>query len=69
MRETIAGNAGIFQLKEDLNNPGTYLGTYAQEFGRESAGRIIEFNLPPGKNPEYRLNQDDSEDPGTIKPW
>lgn len=52
MRETFAGNAGIFQLKEDIDNPGTYMGTYASEFGRESAGRIIEFTLPPGKNPE-----------------
>lgn len=116
MRETFAGNAGIFQLKEDIDNPGTYLGTYALEFGRETAGRIVEFNLPPGKNPEsvvmtdytnptidyypertkeklpgmtghyrnplrlsdrsilvshtpeYRLNQDDSQDPGTSQP-
>jgi hypothetical protein len=116
MRETFAGNAGIFQLKEDINNPGTYMGTYAQEFGRETSGRIVEFNLPPGKNPEttvvtdytnptldyypdqtteklpsmtghyrnplrlsdrtilvshtpeYRLNEDDSTDPGTSRP-
>ena len=116
MRETFAGNAGIFQLKEDIDNPGTYLGTYALEFGRESAGRIVEFNLPPGKNPEsvvmtdytnptidyypertkeklpsmtghyrnpvrltdrsilvshtpeYRINEDDSNDPGTSRP-
>ncbi|MEA9357828.1 hypothetical protein SHI21_16475 [Bacteriovorax sp. PP10] len=116
MRETFAGNAGIFQLKEDIDNPGTYMGTYAMEFGRETAGRIVEFNLPPGKNPEtvvmtdytnptldyypdrtteklpsmtghyrnplrltdrtilvshtpeYRLNEDDSIDPGTTRP-
>lgn len=116
MRDTIAGNAGIFQLKEDQDNPGTYLGTYALEFGREAAGRIVEFHLPPGKNPEdvimtdytnatldyfpertserlptmtghyrnplrlgdrsilvshtdeYRLNEDDSQDPGTTRP-
>lgn len=58
MRDTIAGNAGIFQLKEDLDNPGTYLGTYALEFGREAAGRIVEFNLPPGKNPENVIMTD-----------
>ncbi len=52
MRETISGNAGIFQLREDQDNPGTYLGTYALEFGRETSGRIVEFSLPPGKNPE-----------------
>ena len=116
MRATLSGNAGIFQLKEDIDNPGTYMGTYALEFGREAAGRIVEFTLPPGKNPEevvmkdytnetldyypertierlptmsghyrnplrladrsilvshtneYRLNADDSTDPGSTKP-
>lgn len=116
MRETFSGNSGIFQLKEDIDNPGTYMGTYAQEFGRETSGRIVEFKLPPGKNPEtvvmtdytnatldyfpervnsklssmtghyrnplrlsdrsilvshtpeYRLNEDDSKDPGVSKP-
>ncbi len=116
MRDTIAGNAGIFQLKEDLDYPGTYLGTYALEFGRQAAGRIVEFSLPPGKNPEdvimreytnetldyypertserlptmtghyrnplrmadrsilvshtneYRLNEEESADPGTTRP-
>lgn len=116
MRDTISGNAGIFQLKEDIDNPGTYLGTYALEFGRQAAGRIVEFTLPPGKNPEdvimteytnetldyypertkerlpsmtghyrnplrmadrsilvshtdeYRLNDEDSTDPGTTRP-
>ncbi len=116
MRDTINGNAGIFQLKEDPDRPGTYLGTYALEFGREAAGRIVEFSLPPGKNPEemimtdytnptldyfpertterlpsmtghyrnplrladrsilvshtdeYRLNNDDSNDPNTTRP-
>lgn len=58
MRDTIAGNAGIFQLKEDHDNPGTYLGTYALEFGREASGRIIEFTLPPGKNPEDVIMKD-----------
>lgn len=58
MRETFEGNAGIFQLKEDIDNPGIYIGTYALEFGRESSGRIVEFNLPPGKNPETLVMTD-----------
>lgn len=58
MRDTINGNAGIFQLKEDQDNPGTYLGTYALEFGREASGRIVEFTLPPGKNPEDVIMKD-----------
>jgi hypothetical protein len=51
MRDTFTGSAGIFQLKEDMDNPGTYLGTYTLEFGREASGRIVEFTMPPGKNP------------------
>lgn len=116
MRDSISGNAGIFQLKEDMDNPGTYMGTFAFEFGRQASGRIVEFTLPPGKNPEdvvmkdytnetldyyperaqerlptmtghfrnplrladrsilvshtdeYRLNEDESTDPGTTRP-
>lgn len=58
MRATISGNAGFFQIKENINRPGTYMGTYALEFGREAAGRIIEFTLPPGKNPEDVIMKD-----------
>ncbi|MBC7714715.1 MAG: hypothetical protein H7177_15320 [Rhizobacter sp.] len=58
MRDTFVGNAGIFQLKEELDFPGTYLGTYAMEFGREASGRIVEFTMPPGKNPEEVIVKD-----------
>lgn len=52
MRGTMRGDAGMFQMREDINRPGTYLGTYAQEFARQAAGRIVEFNMAPGVNPE-----------------
>lgn len=52
MRGTFRGDAGVFQLREDVNRPGVYIGTYALEFARQASGRIIEFRLPPGMNPE-----------------
>ncbi|MEY4764746.1 MAG: hypothetical protein RI907_1419, partial [Pseudomonadota bacterium] len=52
MRKTFRSDAGIFQVKEDVNRPGVYLGTYANEFHRQAAGRVVEFKLPPGMNPE-----------------
>lgn len=52
MRGTMRGDAGMFQMREDINRPGTYLGTYAQEFARQASGRIVEFSMAPGVNPE-----------------
>jgi len=52
IRDTVRGDAGIFQLREDTSKPGRYYGTYAQEFRRQSAGRIFEFELPPGPPPK-----------------
>lgn len=52
MRGTFRADAGMFQMREDINRPGTYLGTYSMEFARQTSGRIVEFSMPPGKNPE-----------------
>ena len=52
MRNTFRADAGLFQLKEDINRPGTYIATYALEFARYASGRIVEFAMPPGTNPE-----------------
>jgi len=52
MRNTFRADAGMFQMREDINRPGTYLGTYSMEFARQTSGRIVEFSMPPGKNPE-----------------
>ncbi|RZI85203.1 MAG: hypothetical protein EOP38_05845 [Rubrivivax sp.] len=52
MRGTMRGDAGMFQMREDINRPGSYLGTYSQEFARQASGRIVEFKMPPGTNPE-----------------
>ncbi|RZL03745.1 MAG: hypothetical protein EOP36_03300 [Rubrivivax sp.] len=52
VRNTMRPDAGMFQMREDINRPGTYLGTYSMEFARQASGRIVEFTMPPGKNPE-----------------
>ncbi len=52
LRGTFGSDAGLFQVKEDPNKPGTFYGTYAHEFSRCASGRIIEFSLPIGANPE-----------------
>jgi hypothetical protein len=52
IRDTLRPDAGLFQLREDIRHPGTYLTTYAMEFSRQAAGRILEFVMPPGTNPE-----------------
>lgn len=52
LRSTFGSDSGIFQLKEDPSHPGRYLGVHAQEFGRQASGRVVEFTMPPGTNPE-----------------
>lgn len=52
MRATMRGDAGLFQLKEDPTQAGRYYGVYSQEFSRQASGRLMEFTMPPGANPE-----------------
>ncbi len=53
-RETIGSDAGIFQIKEDPRpgKEGTFYGTWSREFSRMASGRIFEFALPIGANPQ-----------------
>lgn len=53
-RETVTSDAGIFQIKEDPRPgfEGTFYGAWSREFGRFSSGRIFEFALPIGANPQ-----------------
>lgn len=53
-RETVGSDAGIFQIKEDprSGHEGTFYGAWSREFGRFSSGRIFEFSLPIGANPQ-----------------
>ncbi len=48
----LSGDGGMFQMKEDPNNPGTYYAANAREFSRESAGQILKFTGGPLVNPE-----------------
>lgn len=52
IRSTFGPDAGLFQVKENPSKPGTYYAAYSLEFSRLASGRIIQFDLPPGKNPE-----------------
>ncbi|MEQ9402743.1 MAG: FlgD immunoglobulin-like domain containing protein [Cyclobacteriaceae bacterium] len=53
-RGTVGSDAGIFQIKEDPRPgfEGTFYGAWSREFGRFSSGRIFEFSLPIGANPQ-----------------
>ncbi|MEQ9266002.1 MAG: T9SS type A sorting domain-containing protein [Balneolaceae bacterium] len=53
-RLTVGSDAGIFQVKEDPRpgKAGTFYGTWSREFSRFSSGRIFEFALPIGANPQ-----------------
>ncbi|MEQ9467259.1 MAG: T9SS type A sorting domain-containing protein [Ekhidna sp.] len=53
-RETVGSDAGIFQIKEDPRpgKEGTFYGTWSREFKRFASGRIFEFSLPIGANPQ-----------------
>jgi hypothetical protein len=54
IRETVGSDAGIFQIKEDPRpgKQGTFYGTWSKEFSRFASGRILEFSLPIGANPQ-----------------
>lgn len=54
LRETVDSDEGIFQIKEDprVGHESTFYGTWSPEFSRFSSGRIFEFSLPIGKNPQ-----------------
>lgn len=53
-RETVGSDAGIFQIKEDPRPgmEGTFYGTWSREFSRFASGRIFQFSLPIGMNPQ-----------------
>src|SRR5205085_9893692 len=48
----IAGDGGLFHLREDPAVPGNFLATNAPEFGTASGGKIIRITGAPNINPE-----------------
>jgi Hydrazine synthase alpha subunit middle domain len=51
-RKSVGMDTGIFQIKEDPANPGTYYGIYAHEFDSLNSGGIVKVNAAPGVNAE-----------------
>ena len=44
---------GVFQIKEDPNNPGDYIGIDTPEFGTHASGNIVRINAPLGLNADH----------------
>ena len=42
----------VFQMAEDPQNPGTYLGVDAPEFQTHASGMVLRFTAPPGQAPD-----------------
>lgn len=51
-RKNIREDGGIFHVREDPQNPGTYYGIYAREFGSLTTNQIVRFTGAPGLNAE-----------------
>ena len=51
-KKYIRGDGGIFQVREDPREPGTYYGIYAREFGSLTSDQIVRFNGAPTLNAE-----------------
>ena len=51
-RKSVGMDTGLFQLKEDPTNRGTFFGIYAHEFGSMNSGGLIKFNGAPTLNAE-----------------
>lgn len=51
-RTFVRVDGGIFHMSEDPKNPGIYYGTYAREFGTNSANQILKFTGAPSMTPE-----------------
>lgn len=65
----------VFQMSEDPNLSGRYLGVDAPEFATHAAGQLIAFNLPVGADPsqvqvEYLTHESTREvvDEGAVPP-
>ena len=57
-RKTIRFDGGLFNIKEDPVNPGTFYAIYAREFGTLASDQIVKFNGAKGLNPELIAIQD-----------
>jgi hypothetical protein len=51
-RKSIRGDGGLFHLREEPSRPGSYLATYAREFGSLSANQLVRLSGAPTLNAE-----------------
>jgi hypothetical protein len=49
-RYDVAGDGGLFHIKEDLRHPGVYYATYAREFGTATGGALVKITGAPTLN-------------------
>jgi hypothetical protein len=61
-KKFIRGDGGIFQVREDPRNPGTYYGVYGREFGELGASQLIKFQGYVGLDAE-KIAITDASDP------
>ncbi|MEX8518235.1 MAG: hypothetical protein AB3X44_06945 [Leptothrix sp. (in: b-proteobacteria)] len=61
-KKFIRGDGGIFQVREDPRNPGTYYGIYGREFGELGASQLIKFQGYIGLDAE-KIAVTDASDP------
>lgn len=55
----------LFQIKEDPQNPGTYIGINTPEFGTHASGQIVSLSAPPGL-PASKITISFITDPATA---
>lgn len=48
----LRGDGGLFQLREDPRNAGTFFATYAPEFSTDAAGMLLRVDGAPSANPD-----------------
>lgn len=59
-RKYIRMDGGIFNIRENPVQPGTYYGVYAREFAQGTTNQIVRFNAPPSLNAEQIVIADAS---------
>lgn len=64
-KKFIRNDGGLFQLREDPRNPGTFYAIFGREFGELGASQIVKFQGYVGLNPE-QMAVVDATDPSNA---
>lgn len=54
----LRGDGGLFHLREEPSRPGSFVATYAREFGSLTTNQLVRFNGGAGTNPEAMVVTD-----------